>query len=86
MRRSTMLEATTEPETQPDTAPLRVWAEKAGHLPEQLKGDRIHPRRHNLQSWIPRAVCALHKMDLDSPITEQTYNDAAAAVAKAEAR
>ena len=77
---------TPEPEIKPETAPLRVWAEKAGHLPEQLPGDRIHPVKHNLNAWIPRVVCALHKLDLDSQITEQTYNDAAAAVAKAEAR
>ena len=81
-----MNDTTPEPVVTPETAPLRAWAEKAGHLPESFPGDRIHPVKHNLKAWIPRVVCALYKLDLDSPITEQTYNDAAADVANAEAR
>ena len=80
------MDETPAPESKPETAPLRVWAEKAGHLPEQLPGDRLHPSKHNLLAWIPRVVCQLNRLDFDSQITEQTYNDAAAAVAKAEAR
>lgn len=66
--------------------PLRVWAEKAGHLPETAPGDRMRPVRHNRKTWIVRAVCARLKLTLDDSIDERTYLDAAAAVAAVDAR
>jgi hypothetical protein len=86
MRKSAMDESPILDEPKPEVAQLRVWAEKAGHFPEQLPGDRLHPSKHNLKAWIALSVCAQLKLTPDSEITEQTYNDAAAAAAKAEAR
>ena len=70
----------------PETQPLRVWAEKAGHLPETLAGDKMRPVRFNRKSWLPRAVCARLKLTIESPIEEQTYLDAVAAVSAVDAR
>jgi hypothetical protein len=77
-----------EPATEPvlELQPMRAWAEKAGHLPESLPGDRMHPVQFNRQAWLPRAACAHLKLTLDSPIDERTYLDAVAAVSAVAAR
>lgn len=71
---------------QPEKQALRVWAEKAGHLPETFEGDRIRPVRHNRKAWVFSAVCARLRLTSDSEIDEKTYLDAAAAVAAVDAR
>ena len=77
---------TATPQPEPELQPLSVWAEKAGHLPESFQGDKMRPRRFNRKSWLVRAVCARLKLTLDSPIEEQTYLDAVAAVSAVGAR
>jgi hypothetical protein len=69
-----------------ETATVRAWAEKAGHLPENLPGDYLHPSKHNPQSWLVRAACLRLGVALDSSINERTYLDAVASVATADAR
>jgi hypothetical protein len=78
-------------EAQPDavvveTLPVRAWAEKAGHLPENLPGDKMHPVKFNRSAWLARAACARLGLTLDSLIDEKTYLETVAAVAAAEAR
>lgn len=70
----------------PEVQPLRVWAEKAGHLPESFEGDKMRPVRNNRKAWIVRAVCAQLRLDLDSPIVETKYLEAAAAIVAVDAR
>ena len=66
--------------------PLRVWATKAGHLPESFPGDKMRPVRNNRKAWIARAVCGALKLTPDDSIDEKTYLAAAAQVAAADAR
>jgi hypothetical protein len=75
-----------EPEAATEVQPLRVWAEKAGHLPEALPGNRMRPMRFNRKSWLPRAVCARLNLTLDSTISETTYLDAVADASAVGAR
>jgi hypothetical protein len=70
----------------PELQPLRVWAEKAGHLPEAFAGDRMRPVRFNRKAWLPRAVCARFGLTPDSPIEERTYSEAVAAVSAVSIR
>jgi hypothetical protein len=81
------LESQDEAKTQsPEMQPLRVWAEKAGHLPETFEGDKMRPVRFNRKSWLMRAVCAHLNLTLDSPIEETIYANAVAAVSAVDAR
>jgi hypothetical protein len=69
-----------------ETQPVRVWAEKAGHLPEALPGTRLKPARFNRKSWLARAACARLGLTLDALTDEGTYLDAVAAVLAVGAR
>jgi hypothetical protein len=77
---------TPQPEAPSEVQPLRVWAEKAGHLPETFEGDKMRPVHFNRKSWLPRAVCARLALTLDSPIEETTYLNAVADVSAVDAR
>lgn len=73
-------------QAQPEKQALRVWAEKAGHLPELFEGDKMRPARFNRKSWMVKAVCLQQGLTLDSEIDERTYNEAVAALSAVEAR
>ena len=77
---------TPQSEAAPEVQPLRVWAEKAGHLPEAFAGDKMRPVRFNRKSWLPRAVCARLALTPDSLIEETTYLSAVADVSAVGAR
>jgi hypothetical protein len=73
-------------EEQAPVAAVRVWATKAGHLPETFPGNRLRPVRFNRESWKVQAVCLHRRWSLDSEISETTYNEAVAALSAVDAR
>lgn len=75
-----------ETQAQPEKQALRVWAEKAGHLPELFEGDKMKPAKFNRKSWMVKAVCLNQRLTLDSEIDERTYLDAVAALSAVGAR
>lgn len=82
-----MVEHQEETQEQPaEKQPLRVWAEKAGHLPAIFEGDSMHPVRFNRQSWKVNAICLQQKLTRDSEIDERTYLEAVAALSAVDAR
>jgi len=81
-----MSEQQIETDDKPPVAAVRVWATKAGHLPETFAGDRMRPVKFNRQSWKVQAVCLHHRWSLDSEISETTYNEAVAALSAVDAR
>ena len=77
---------TPHPVVASELQPMRVWAEKAGHLPETFEGNKMRPVRFNRGSWLPREVCARLQLTLDSPIDETTYLNAVAELSAVGAR
>lgn len=75
-----------EAEEQPTLAAVRVWATKAGHLPETFPGNRLRPVRFNRESWKVQAACLHRRWSLDSEISETNYNEAVAALSAVDAR
>ena len=76
----------TAPEVAIEKQAVRIWAEKAGHLPESFPGDRMRPSYFNRTAWLARAVCLRLKLTLDDPIDERTYLDTVAELSAAETR